>query len=459
MHRFTKHTGQRHWQRLMIYTGLLLLWFVLAIWQFQEYGREREMARERLHQQAHSVMYALKGGIRSHRRMGRFFARQLQGLLEEVVQGEDVLAVAVQSADGEISLTAGESKRLEGVSPTSVGDFWQPDGFLLAERLEIQPEPGLPHPSGGGHGRGWNRQLAEEEALVAGRQFKATVLLDRSATDALCRRAALLRTAVVSAGGLVLVCIALAWRTTVRLVEARGQTRILESQARHLRELSQAAAGLAHETRNPLGLIRGCNQQLAQSERLSEEETRQVEAAVEECDRLTARINQFLAFARPSQPKSEAVDPGTLIEQLETLLQVDLRAKNVRIQRTVSSQTEPVQADREMLRQALFNLLQNAIAFSPAGGVVDVQVGKGQDGFYQIDVADRGPGVAEDAIPSLFTPYFTTRSHGTGLGLAIVRRIATAHDWQVAYESREGGGSIFRISQIRGDTATKHLGG
>jgi signal transduction histidine kinase len=65
-------------------------------------------------------------------------------------------------------------------------------------------------------------------------------------------------------------------------------------------------------------------------------------------------------------------------------------------------------------------------------------------------VADRGPGVAADAVPRLFSPYFTTRVTGTGLGLAIVRRIATAHGWEVGYTPRPGGGAIFWLDGIHG---------
>jgi signal transduction histidine kinase len=101
-----------------------------------------------------------------------------------------------------------------------------------------------------------------------------------------------------------------------------------------------------------------------------------------------------------------------------------------------------------MLRQALFNLAQNAIQFSPEGATVEIGVDCGQDGTCTVEVADRGPGVAPEAVGSLFTPYHTTRPDGTGLGLAMVSRIAGAHGWQVDYAARPGGGAAFRLSQI-----------
>jgi signal transduction histidine kinase len=98
-----------------------------------------------------------------------------------------------------------------------------------------------------------------------------------------------------------------------------------------------------------------------------------------------------------------------------------------------------------MLRQALFNLIQNAIDFSPDGGAVEVCVKGTQDGSVRVEVADRGPGVPPEAADLLFTPYHTTRSGGTGLGLAIVRRITSAHGWQSGYSPRPGGGALFWI--------------
>jgi signal transduction histidine kinase len=244
--------------------------------------------------------------------------------------------------------------------------------------------------------------------------------------------------------------VAVAWRTTVRWVEAAGRARVLENEARHLRELSQAAAGLAHETRNPLGLIRGWTQRLADAEPSSPELREKAQAVMEECDRVTARINQFLAFARPTEPELTQVDPESLVRELAALLEPDLEAKGLRIEQLRYGGVDRMEADREQLRQALFNLASNAIHFSPQGAVIGIATRRGEDGRARIEVADRGPGVPPDKVDLLFTPYFTTRPDGTGLGLAIVRRIAAAHGWQSGYTPREGGGSIFWLDGIHG---------
>jgi len=444
------------WQPWTTVVVVVLASGVLAWWQHHEYLHERKLTRETLYGQAHSVMNALVGGIRAHRNRGRFFADQMQGSLAGLVRTpSDILAVAFRSDDGRLVLSAGKTELLDTSSPIVAGDFWDAAGFRLVEHLELSPAQGGVH-EGGGRGRGGRDAGHEslsgtpghtdaERPFSAGGQFAVILVLDRSQVDARCRRAAWLRSSVVAAGALVLFCVSLAWRVTVR---AAGRARALETEARHLRDLSQAAAGLAHETRNPLGLIRGWTQRLAQSGLPRGEQQEQAQAVVEECDRVTARINQFLAFARPCEPQLESVDVKEVVDELVLLLEPDLDANNVTLNQMTLSPDKTAEADREMLRQALFNLIQNAVQASPDGQAVDVSMRRGQDGGSRIEVADRGPGVSAETVESLFTPYFTTRPDGTGLGLVIVRHIASAHGWQSGYTPRPGGGSIFWLDRI-----------
>jgi signal transduction histidine kinase len=451
------------WRTFAACAGLLAAWGAFAGWQYRGYLHERELIHETLHQQSHSVMNALVGGMRSHRRLGRFFEVQLQGMIEELTKSQDVLAVAVLSDDGRLVLSAGEAELLHASPPIRAGDYWDPSGFRLVEEFHLAPAewegPGGGQGRGGGGGPGagpgWGRGPAwrddaghGEGPFGGGGDFAVILVLDRTRHDRLCRGAARSHAVVSGAGAIVLACVALAWWASVRAVRARGRAGVLETEARYLRELSQAAAGLAHETRNPLGLIRGWTQRLAQSDVDARERREHTRAVIEECDRVTARINQFLAFARPHEPTPERVELDRLIDELAMILQPDLETKNVALKREVPESAATVRADRELLRQALFNLVQNAVQFSPEGETVDVAVVPGHNGECRIEVADRGPGVAEQSVASLFAPYFTTRPDGTGLGLAIVKRIAALHGWQTSYRERPGGGAIFSLDGI-----------
>ncbi len=442
------------WQRLMTWIALLAALVALGFWQWHEYRHECALARQSVVRFAESVMNALIGGLRSHRRLGFFFTEQVQGVLDELVQSEDVLAAALISGDGSSTLSAGRVEQLDLRAAPASTEAWRDAGYRLARTFRLPLEAGGPGAGHGGMGggRGWERrrQMMSQEstqAFAPGTEATAVLLVDRARADEACRRAAISRISVATAGWLLVACVAFAWRMTVRLAEARGHARSLEAEARYLRDLGQAAAGLAHETRNPLGLIRGWAQRLASSA-ANVEDASQARTLVEECDRVTARINQFLAFARPSDPRPEHLDPADLIAELTALLEPDLAARRVALRGLDPG--ESVLADREMLRQALFNLLQNAIQASGEGGVVETRLHRNRDGSFRLEVADRGPGVAEAHVSRLFTPYFTTRPDGTGLGLAIVRRIAAAHGWEAGYQPRPGGGAIFWLDGIHG---------
>jgi two-component system sensor histidine kinase HydH len=194
-----------------------------------------------------------------------------------------------------------------------------------------------------------------------------------------------------------------------------------------------------------LGLIRGWTQRLAQADATSAQRLEHAHAVIEECDRVTARINQFLAFARPRDPQVTVVDVEMMLGELAAILQPDLESAGLSLKWDIAPVRRRVRADFEMLRQVLFNLLQNAIQFSPAGATIDVSVEAAANHRVAIRVADRGPGVPAESVESLFTPYYTTRAQGTGLGLAIVRHLAALHGWQVTYSPREGGGALFEI--------------
>ncbi len=431
---------------------ILVVWSALAVWQWREFEHEQRAAQDTLVRQAESITAALIGGIRSHRRMGPFFQQQLQATLDGLITVDDIEAVALADAEGNVVLSAGAKKALPPADSHAT-ICWQVDGLRYVRCFELPPPPGGVG-MGGGFGRGLRAQVHFEHdgasPFASGGRFCVGLLLRRDWVDAQTRRAAWLRIGLTAAGGLLLVCLAAAWGVAVGAVDARARVRVLEAEARHLRQLHHSAAGLAHETRNPLGVIRGWAQQLSQAKNLTEKQREQAVAILEECDRLTSRINQFLCFARPREPSPTAVELGPLVEQLRLLLQPDLDAKQLTVRLHSPAAGVVVHADVEMLRQTLFNLLSNAIAFSPPGESIEVTVQPGRNGRWCLEVADRGPGVPEDQQERLFWPYHTTRPKGTGLGLAIVRQMAVAHGWQVGYRRREGGGAVFRVDQIEG---------
>ncbi len=448
------------WQRTTIYAVLFVAWAAFSFWQHLGYRQQRGLIEEALHQSSHAIMNALVGGVRSHRRFGPFFEEQLQGMLDELVKTKDVKAAAVFKEDGQPLVLAGDAKQLPPSQRISAGERWTAAGFQLIESFQLRESPrgggsggAMGLGQGDGRGRGFGRggpgwNAANSETSNEELQFDAILILDRTRADVLIGQAAWSRFWAVAIAAMLAVCLAFVWTMIMNLAEAKSRARVYETEMRHLRELSQAAAGLAHETRNPLGLIRGWTQRLADTA-LSDSERREFASTVmEECDRVTARINQFLTFARPRQPDAKPTNVAELASQLAVILQPDLESKSLTVTRQIAAEAIWVRADEDLLRQAVFNLLQNAIQFSPEGTSILLKVSVGRDGLAVLEVADQGPGVDEEHISSLFTPYFTTRPDGTGLGLAIVWHIVKLHDWSISYESGSPRGAVFSVRGI-----------
>ncbi len=442
------------------FLGLVLTWVGLSLWQWREFTRESAAIYRNLENQGESILKALVGGIRAHRRLGQFFEQQLQWTLEELAKSETVLTVGILAQGDPAAIIAGKAELLENLK-VGPGKYWRAEGLLIVGDFQLEPQAGpfAPGPRrGGGKGPRWQfwsepispeAESPELSPFTRGGHFLAALVLDRREADRQHLQAAGLRWMVVIVGGVGLTAVALAAATFLRGQKILSQKQLLESELSHHRQLTQAAAGLAHETRNPLNLIRGWAQYLAERS-ISAEATQAATTIMEECDRLTNRINHFLAFAKPREPSPVEFTWWELLLELQALFQPDLEAKQLVLKWRIEPEACNVCADRELLRQALFNLLCNAIEFSPTGETIEVFARRQNSGQWRLEVADRGPGVPREHESALFTPYFTTRREGTGLGLAIVRRIATTCGWRCGYAPRPEGGATFWIDGING---------
>ncbi|MCS7238847.1 MAG: HAMP domain-containing histidine kinase [Thermoguttaceae bacterium] len=446
--------------------GALLLWAGVVVWQWSEYRREIEIWAKHLEGQGQAILSAVVGGVRGHRRMGQFFVDQLEAMLEEIAALPDVRAVGIFSLESDYQLVLGEKAELEPLRTALAARgedqvLWTNKGVCLVRVFELSPER---FPPGGygprrGEGRGprWREwtpergaqnaapgQQAPDSPLALGGRFAATLLLSRESFDSLGRNAFVLRAVVVGLASLLLLVSTVAGAAVLQRQRLAAAKDLLAAELRHHESLAAAASGLAHETRNPLGTIRMHAQSLSEAEQPAVVAT--ARAIVEECDRLATRINQFLAFARPVEREEQWVECEEVLRDLEAVLRPDLELHQVSLVWDVAPTLRRIRADREILRQVLFNLVSNAIAFSPPMETVEVKILPIGGNNWRIEVMDRGPGVPEEHRSKLFTPYFSTRPGGSGLGLAIVARLCRACGWQVTYRPRAGGGAIFEIA-------------
>ena len=227
------------------------------------------------------------------------------------------------------------------------------------------------------------------------------------------------------------------------VVELEEQVRLKESLAR----LGELTAGLAHEFRNGLSTIHGYAR-LMDPGQVPGEYAAYVQAIRDETEALGRVVHNFLNFARPVQLTMVPVNVGDLVADAVQEARAEVTARGGEI--TVSGEFGVVDGDDVLLRQALANLLRNAVeACVPASVVPRIEIEGRPDsrqGVLRLTVSDNGPGIDPAMRERIFRPFFTTRSQGTGLGLALVQKIVVTHNGRVSVGAAANGGASFQVS-------------
>ena len=244
------------------------------------------------------------------------------------------------------------------------------------------------------------------------------------------------------------VGLGLAWRNLGRSSELQIRLVRASELNSHLKEMNLAAAGLAHETRNPLNIIRGLAQMISSQPDASPEIRGKTRDIMDETDRVTAQLNEFINYSRPREVRRSAVALG--LRRGRSRARAELRHRGEKSSTCeVQSDLPRIEADEQLLRQALFNLLLNAIQAVERGGEIHVACRKAPANDAVLEIRDNGPGVPPEQRTEIFKPYFTTHQNGTGLGLAVVQQIVLAHGWEIECLSNEPRGAVFRITHLR----------
>jgi signal transduction histidine kinase len=240
----------------------------------------------------------------------------------------------------------------------------------------------------------------------------------------------------------------LAWRNVAKTSELQIRLVRASEMNLHLKEMNLAAAGLAHETRNPLNIIRGMAQMLSKQTGASPEDIREKSRAiVSETDKVTAQLNEFINYSRPREIRRSKIALGSAIQEVVRTLAHDIEEKQLRVE--TGGEPIAIEADEQLLRQVLFNLLLNAVQAADQNGQIQIAARRLNAGEAVLEIRDNGPGVPPDRRQEIFKPYFTTNQKGTGLGLAVVQQIVLAHGWEIVCLANEPKGALFRITHLK----------
>ncbi len=239
------------------------------------------------------------------------------------------------------------------------------------------------------------------------------------------------------------------------LEETNKQLRRAETEARRserLAALGQMSAGLAHEIRNPLGVIKGSAEMLSQ--KLSGDQPLAAELAgyiSSEVDRLNALVARFLDFARPIQIEAKPHRITEIVDRALESVEHQFPHATVRVERDYAGALPDARVDEQLCERVFINLIQNAFQAmdgnQPASGTLRLAISpaeaNGSSGVSVV-IEDSGPGVAPELREQIFNPFFTSKKDGVGLGLAIVAKILDEHGGSIRLENSPLG-ARFRV--------------
>jgi signal transduction histidine kinase len=217
-------------------------------------------------------------------------------------------------------------------------------------------------------------------------------------------------------------------------------------QKEKLASIGQLLAALTHDLKNPLGVIRSSAQVLLDDRQTDQVKGEMCRFIIEEVDRLTYRINDFLRFARPRPPEKKPVQVEDLLDRALWQFQSQgKKARALQLSKQVPPSIPTVEVDPDQINDALLNLLVNASEATPDHGTITIHAAPPENGAVSISITDTGEGIAPEYLEKIFEPFFTTKAYGVGLGLTNVRRLVEGNGGKITVESRLGKGTTFTL--------------
>ena len=231
---------------------------------------------------------------------------------------------------------------------------------------------------------------------------------------------------------------------TERMQKNRQLEKEIQSTER-LVSMGRVVASIAHEIRNPLGIIRSTAELLQRrADKVDKGTVRLLQAIYDESVRLSQTVNDFLDYARPRQPRQDPVELELVIDQILAFVEGEFGRSGVGLKKNFEEDLW-VLGDKDLLYRAFYNVLANAQQALDMGGTIDIHVFR-RDDRAVLDFTDSGKGFDPETLPHLLEPFFTTKEGGTGLGLPIVKSIIESHGGTIELSNAEEGGARVEVT-------------
>ena len=236
------------------------------------------------------------------------------------------------------------------------------------------------------------------------------------------------------------------------LAETNRQLELAQAEARRserLAALGQLTAGMAHELRNPLGVIKGSAEMLSKKLQAADEVSRELAGFISaEVNRLNTIVSRFLDFARPVKLNLQPRELAPLVETALKAVRGRWPDSKIEVERHYADALPLVPMDADLCERVFTNLVLNAYQALPEGGKIKVTMAADNSADppgVTVDIEDTGAGVPAELREHIFNPFFTTKNDGVGLGLSIVSKIVDEHRGWIRVVSEPGQGACFRV--------------
>lgn len=240
-------------------------------------------------------------------------------------------------------------------------------------------------------------------------------------------------------------------RSRLDLISAQDQI----YHAERLAAIGRLASGIAHELNNPINGVRNCIYAIRHDPENREKNLAYLQMMDEGMEQAASVITKLLSFARKQQPVRAPVAMNVVIRTVARMLSFDLEGKDITLELGLQEDLPEVTGDSQLLQEVMMNLLLNSIDAVGRHGTIRVSTRAADEARVDIEVCDRGKGIAETDLPHIFEPFFTTKGtgEGTGLGLSISLGIVQAHGGSIEVTSRSDLGTTFTVALPAGVNA------
>ncbi len=218
--------------------------------------------------------------------------------------------------------------------------------------------------------------------------------------------------------------------------------------ADRLASVGEMAAGIAHEIKNPLTGIAAAITIFKDDFPPADPRTEIVNEVLEQIKRLDKTVNDLLFFGKPAPPEPTYADLNAILKKTLMFASQHRGGKNITKELDLQEDLPPVYVDPKQIQQVFLNLILNAVQAMQDQGVLTITSALlERDGvpWVCVGIADSGPGILQQILDKIFTPFFTTKAQGTGLGLAICHKLVTQHHGTISVTSHDGKGTVFTI--------------